>query len=207
MTFTLFQLEAEKSAAASKGPLKATERKDPTEMSVSGVYYHCPLVGQEVRPREEIELKIREFLYAQAEEEPVLGYALIIQTANKNREKVKMCTETMCKYLDNIIVNGEDEKFRKIRLGNKTFQEQVFHIEGAVEFLKSAGFQEKTLPFKEGEEAFLVMTEEMAINTGQLLEVKEALLTAEPVLPQLDRGLQVKCPVQATFMNNPQHIV
>jgi UBX domain-containing protein 6 len=68
--------------------------------------------------------KIREFLYSQLEHERGLTATLIIHTCNKPRERVDTCVETLCKYLDNIIQNPAEQKYRKIRMSNKV----NFHI-------------------------------------------------------------------------------
>ena len=46
----------------------------------------------------------------------------------------------MTRYLENIINNPEEPKFRRIRLANRVFQDKVQPIRGAFEFLQSAGF-------------------------------------------------------------------
>ena len=45
------------------------------------------------------------------------------------------------RYLDNMIKNPDDEKYRKIRKNNKIFAEKVAPVEGAEEFLEAIGFQ------------------------------------------------------------------
>lgn len=54
----------------------------------SGVYFHCPLIGPEVLPKAEMKQRIKEFLYAQLEEEKGLTACLIIHTFAKDSEKV-----------------------------------------------------------------------------------------------------------------------
>ena len=53
-----------------------------------------------------------------------------------------------CSYLDNIINNPAEVKFRKIRVQNKNFQEKVLCVIGSDLFLKAIGFQLKVLPFE-----------------------------------------------------------
>jgi hypothetical protein len=55
-------------------------------------------------------------------EDPEMTSAVMIHTFNKSPEKVKVCVETLVKYLDNIINHPDDDKFRKIRANNKAFQ-------------------------------------------------------------------------------------
>ena len=52
-----------------------------------------------------------------------------------------MCVDTLVKYLDNIINNPTDEKYRKIRKSNKAFTERVASLEGTDIYLSAVGFQ------------------------------------------------------------------
>ncbi|KAG1686083.1 UBX domain-containing protein 6 [Nymphon striatum] len=158
-------------------------------LAVSGVYFHCPLIGNDVLPRSEIEEKIKEFLYNQLHEERGLTACLIIHTCNKNIVKVQACIETLKKYIDNILIHPDEDKYIKIRVNNKVFQEKVLPIEGSSDFLIAAGFEKKILRISEdNEEEFLVFTPECS---DFLVELKESLDAAEPILPELYRNLQV----------------
>ena len=157
-------------------------------------------------PKKEMESRIQEFLLSQLADEPEMTSALMIQTLNKDPEKIKVCVETLSKYLDNIISHPGEEKYCKIRVQNKAFQERVCKLEGTQEFLQAAGFAVQMMPHADGvDEAFYVMNEEMALATERLMNVKEYLLIAEPIRPELDRGLRVFYPSpQATRMAVPQ---
>lgn len=73
-------------------------------------------------------------------------------------------------------------------------------IEGALDFLYAAGFQQKKLLNNDMEEDFLVWTPENCdINT--LIMLTEALKSAEPIPLELDRNLQVLLPTQASKRN------
>jgi UBX domain-containing protein 6 len=96
--------------------------------------------------------------------------------------------DTLVKYLDNVINNPTEEKYRKIRLSNKAFKERVSQLNGTDEFLQACGFQIKQLPFEDHEEGFYIMSEDMAGDTERLNGIKEILLAAEPIQYQLDRG-------------------
>lgn len=52
-----------------------------------------------------------------------------------------MCIETLCKYIDNLLENPGEEKFRRIRCGNKAFQDRVKSVEGGTQFLLCAGYE------------------------------------------------------------------
>ena len=89
---------------------------------------------------------IEEFLLTQLASEPEMTSSLMIHTLNKDKEKVRMCIDILMKYLDNIMKHPGEEKYCRIRVENKAFQEKVAPINGSVEFLQAAGFEQKTLP-------------------------------------------------------------
>uniref|UniRef100_A0A1D1XUY9 UBX domain-containing protein 1-A n=1 Tax=Anthurium amnicola TaxID=1678845 RepID=A0A1D1XUY9_9ARAE len=55
--------------------------------------------------------------------------------------KVKRAFQTLLTYVGNVAKNPNDEKFRKIRLSNATFQDRVGSLEGGIEFLELCGFE------------------------------------------------------------------
>ncbi|XP_043719946.1 vicilin-like seed storage protein At2g18540 [Telopea speciosissima] len=55
--------------------------------------------------------------------------------------KVKRAFQTLLTYVGNVAKNPNEEKFRKIRLNNPSFQERVGSLKGGVEFLEVAGFE------------------------------------------------------------------
>jgi len=72
-------------------------------------------VGEEVYSRDEMKTRIKDFLYSQLDsEERGLTAVLIIHTCNSPRERVAVCLETLSKYIDNILQNPTELKFRKI---------------------------------------------------------------------------------------------
>ncbi|TYI36058.1 hypothetical protein ES332_A03G116500v1 [Gossypium tomentosum] len=54
--------------------------------------------------------------------------------------KVKRAFQTLLTYIGNVARNPDEEKFRKIRLNNQTFQDRVGSVKG-VEFLELCGFE------------------------------------------------------------------
>ena len=168
----------------------------PGQLAVAGVFFKCDLVGGGPGTREEIKARIREFLYAQLEEEKGLTAVLIIQTLNSPRERVELCVETLCKYIDNIIKNPTEGKFRKIRKSNKAFKERVASLEGSSEFLEGCGFHSKQMEGPDGSlEEFWVFPEEMT-DIENLEAMKDTLHGAEPVAAELDRNVTVLPPTQ-----------
>ncbi len=193
------QLEEQRAASRQAAALGANYAK-PQEVNldgspmldVTGIYFKCPMIGPVVLPKKEMEVAIKDFLYSQLVEEPEMTTALIIHTVNKDSAKVKVCVETLCKYVDNIIDHPTEEKFWKIRVGNKAFQERVSALEGTSEFLQAAGFQLKAVPGPSGpEEMHYIMDAENAQNLPRLQSLKDVLMAAEPIRPELDRNVKV----------------
>jgi len=50
---------------------------------------------------------------------------------------------TLKAYMINILNNPEEEKFQKIRIENKVFQDRIAKVNGAIVFLKAVGFEEE----------------------------------------------------------------
>uniref|UniRef100_A0AAR2LEX2 UBX domain-containing protein 6 n=1 Tax=Pygocentrus nattereri TaxID=42514 RepID=A0AAR2LEX2_PYGNA len=171
--------------------------KDPSCFSVSGVYFICPLTGKTLT-KSEREVHIKEAILLRFSENPVEASVMMIHTFNKDREKVKAAVDIISKYVDNICKNPTEEKYRKIKVSNKVFQEKVSGIEGSREFLQALGFESAMLPVdgQEGTEEFLVLAEQEAAALEQMKERKEQLQNGEPVRAKLDRQPQVYRPSQ-----------
>lgn len=73
-------------------------------------------------------------------------------------------------------------------------------IEGALEFLKAAGFEKQKLLNNDNEEDFLVWSPDRC-DIENLIILIEALKSAEPIPIELDRNLQVLMPSQARMRN------
>ncbi|XP_018372312.1 PREDICTED: UBX domain-containing protein 6 [Trachymyrmex cornetzi] len=201
------ELELERKAAqqsllqSEDTAIKEKKIVDPSIFAVTDVFFRCPYLSDEILSRDEWKKKIREFLYEQLMgEEAGLTACLIIQSCNSGKEKIEGCVETLGKYLDNIINNPNVEKYWKIRMCNKIFQEKVLPIEGALDFLKAAGFEQQKLLHNENEEDFLVWSPGNC-NIENFMMLNEALRSAEPIPIELDRNLQVLMPSQARVRN------
>ncbi|XP_075986324.1 GDI interacting protein 3 isoform X2 [Anticarsia gemmatalis] len=194
--------KANETASASKSST-TEERKEiemdlPKNFAASGVYFKCPLISNDILPRDEWKRNIKTFLYEQLEQERGLTACLMIQSCNSNREKIDTCVETLCKYLENIITYPEEEKYQKIRMSNRAFRERVQPLEGAMELLQAAGFVQEKLTNAEGvEEEFLVFHADNVPSVESLTTLIDGLRTAEPIQLELDRNLQVLLPSQA----------
>ncbi|NWR77013.1 UBXN6 protein, partial [Centropus unirufus] len=187
-------------AAASEEGL-SLEEKDLTcldkdgaaALSVSGVYFLCPLTGAVVR-KDQKERHLREAIQSYFSVDPVAASIMEIHTFNKDRQKVRAGVETVAKYLDNIYLHPEEEKYWKIKLQNKVFQERISCLEGIHRFFQAIGFEKKTLPApgqgkesKQTTEEYYVLKEEMLTKLEDLKDYKEQLLSSEPMRAQLDR--------------------
>lgn len=190
------EIEAEKQAELEGAAAAASPREIALDSApvLTAILFKCPDIGPAVLPKDEMDNYIEEFLLSELEAEPQMTSALMIQTLNKDKEKVRICNETLIKYLDNVINNSTEDKFRKIRIGNKVFKERVSELKGTDEFLQACGFQIRSLPFENGNEDFYYLEDEYALDTERLMNIKEMLLEAEPIVPQLDRALKVFYP-------------
>ncbi|XP_026316157.1 UBX domain-containing protein 6 [Hyposmocoma kahamanoa] len=197
------ELENESNASKSEPhvderPRSPEEVDLPRNFAAAGVFFRCPIISNDILPRDEWKKNIKTFLYEQLAEERGLTACLIIQSCNNNRDKVEKCVETLCKYLENIVTQPDEEKFQKIRMSNRAFTERVQPIEGAMELLFAAGFTQQKITNADGvEEDYLVFNRDLVPNTDNLVTLIDALRTAEPIQLELDRNLQVLLPSQA----------
>ncbi|XP_023153004.1 UBX domain-containing protein 6 [Amphiprion ocellaris] len=190
------ELEAEAAALAEKEKAAAAEGskvpvRDPACLSVSGVYFTCPLTGATLT-KSEREVHIKEAILMRFEEDAIEASVMMIYTFNKDREKVKAAVDIISKYVENICKNPTEEKYRKIKLSNKVFQEKVRSAEGSREFLQALGFISVMLPVEgqEEEEEFLVLPEQSPDALELMKERRDRLQRGEPVRAQLDRQPQ-----------------
>ncbi|XP_052313195.1 UBX domain-containing protein 6-like isoform X4 [Oncorhynchus keta] len=190
------ELEAEAAAVAAteKEKITAVEGssvKDPAFLSVTGVYFTCPLTGATLT-KSEREVHIKEAIFMRFEEDAVEASIMMVHTFNKDREKVKAAVDIISKYIENICKNPTEEKYRKIKLSNKVFQEKVKTVEGSREFLQAVGFQSIMLDVEGQEESeeFLVLMEHDPEALEVMKESMDRLQRGEPVRAQLDHQPQ-----------------
>lgn len=186
------------------GEKEEVECEGPSSLAAQGVYFKSDLVGGPPATREVMKKRIKDFLYGQLEGEQGLTAVLIIHTCNSPRDRVELCVETLSKYIDNIVNNPAEAKFRKIRKSNKAFRERVAALEGTQEFLEGCGFQIKQMEGPDGQmEDFWVFPDENT-DFGTLAAMRDTLKGAEPVTAELDRGLLVIPPQQKMCRELPQ---
>jgi UBX domain-containing protein 6 len=95
--------------------------------------------------------------------------------------QVAQCVDTLCRYLQNIMQNPTEEKFQKIRMSNRVYQERVAPLEGIQDFLIAAGFKAMKLPFQDGEEDFWVFSEDN-LDSNETLQVSVLYLFFERMI-------------------------
>ncbi|XP_073542401.1 UBX domain-containing protein 6 [Phyllobates terribilis] len=191
-----------------KEEMKVTPENKKPETGKSSIYnimFRCPLTGEMLR-REEIESHIKKSIEMLSVADPISASIMKIHTFNKDRDKVKLGVETMARYLKNIIGNPNDEKYQKIKLSNKVFQEKVICMKGAPEFFEAVGFEKKTLALQEQDvqEEFYVLGSDTLDRLNDLQSYHDSLLSGEPLIAILDRQPQIFVPsLQAAKFDLP----
>lgn len=169
------------------------EKKIDLSTHQERVLFKSTVLGPNERyTKDEIEDRIGQTLVDQLDQEPLLIAVTLLFTANyKKQEKLDKCIETLCKYVENILKNPGDEKYRKIRIENAIFKENVYSIKYSDMVLKKAGFKPMSLPKRENEneldEHFVYDQEDLR----PLEALKEALSLGQPILPELDRNIKI----------------
>jgi len=173
------------------------------------IRFCCPVCPVSL-PREEIFVHLKQCLVNDLESEPLMISITMIHTLNQDKKKIENCIRVLSRYLQNIIDNPDEEKYRKIRRTNKVIQDKVANIEGAEEFLiKGCGFELQTLPYEDAEETtvhtFYVMNNSLAYDTEQLLTAMQMLTDAEPLDIGIERNVKVYEPsISVTKIEVPQ---
>jgi UBX domain-containing protein 6 len=144
--------------------------------------------------KEDIENQIEQRILEQVESEPILASVTLLLTANYNQaDKLNKCKELLNKMADNILNNPNDDKYKRIRVENKLFNENVLSLKYSQFVLTNVGFKARKLALKDDEpdikEDFFVFDND--VNIKNLEELKSALVLSEPVLPELDRDIKI----------------
>ncbi|GAB1301214.1 UBX domain-containing protein 6 [Apodemus speciosus] len=191
------ELQAEATSSNNLGAPGTNSVPEPKEeisphLAVPGVFFICPLTGVTLR-RDQRDAHIKQAILSHFSMDPVAASIMKIHTFNRDRDRVKLGVDTIAKYLDNIHLHPEEEKYQKIKLQNKVFQERINCLEGSHEFFEAIGFKKVTLPVpdQEGQEEFYILGEEARAQPQNLERHKQQLLGAEPVRATLDRQLRV----------------
>lgn len=161
------QLEAERQQQIDEAVNNSNQSKEkhvPKVCQTNGVYFKCPLTDTKLQ-RHEIDDHLLELLaqfieqhknsmancYNAPEPEDFKILLNIVYTINDcTDEKYKTCMATLTTYLNNIISNPDQEKFRKIRKSNKAFQNRIANFNCGSNLLEIIGFGITMLPNNEG---------------------------------------------------------
>ena len=163
-----------------------------TNLAANGVYFVCPLTDEKIQRHQfdnHLSTLLDQFL-AQSQgsvgspdsEDRSVLLNLIFTLNDSNLEKYQTCIKTFTSYLSNVVKNPGEEKFRKIRRGNKAFQSRIVTLRGAEKLLNVIGFNMTNL---DGDD-FLIFTDE---NTEILQSWLDSFLK-DPcsIVFELDRG-------------------
>uniref|UniRef100_A0A182R5J6 UBX domain-containing protein n=1 Tax=Anopheles funestus TaxID=62324 RepID=A0A182R5J6_ANOFN len=200
------ELEAERKAKeaghtsdqAETAETETVAQEARSDYAVRGVFFRCPMIGDEVLPYKEWKGKIKEFLYEQLAADRGLTACLIIYNCNP-KDKAEVCIETLTKCIENIINNPNEEKYKKLRMSNRMFCDKIKVCEGSLDFLRAAGFAEIELD----NEPHLIWSEDNIDPECSLEVLLEALKASETIPVVLDRNLQVLLPSQVRRNNLP----
>uniref|UniRef100_A0A8C6RS04 UBX domain-containing protein 6 n=1 Tax=Nannospalax galili TaxID=1026970 RepID=A0A8C6RS04_NANGA len=190
------ELQAEATASGSpdspgtNNTVPESKEEVSPHLAVPDVYFKCPITGATLR-RDQRDARIKEAILSHFSTDPVAASIMKVHTFNRDRDRVKLGVDTIAKYLDNIILHPKEEKYQRIKLQNKVFQERINCLEGTHDFFKAIGFQKMLLPGpdQEGQEEFYVLGE--AVKPQSLERHKEQLLRTQPVRATLDRQRRV----------------
>ncbi|KAK6109962.1 PUB domain family protein [Brugia pahangi] len=180
------------------------EREFEHSAAVSGVYFTCDLLGDDLQlTKNEMRKKVEIFLRTQLADDPLVASTLMIFSLN-GPDKRQNASETIQKYLKNLIESPDESKYHRIRINNKIFQERVSCANGGKEFLMACGFEEKDLINNEQQEPFLVIPDNKAMDTYSLIQALEILQTGQAVPLKLSRNAAVYKLEANQVITNPQ---
>ncbi|VDD88276.1 unnamed protein product [Enterobius vermicularis] len=154
---------------------------------IQNVYFTCELLGEELKlTKYEMRKKVEDFLRLQLDDDALVASSLMIFSLNG--EKRQIASETLQKYVQNLIEHPEETKYRRIRMSNKALKDRVLCVKGGLEFLLACGFEEKLESLDNSTpEKFLIITEEKAMDIASLVQALEILRAGEPVPLKLYR--------------------
>lgn len=75
------------------------------------------------------------------------------QSHKDDEARVKKAFQTLLTYVGNVARSPEEEKYRKIRVSNPSFQERVGSLKGGIQFLEICGFEKES-------DGFLIIPQE-----------------------------------------------
>ena len=114
---------------------------------------------------------------------------MLLHTASADPDKLAVCIKTLITYISNLEANPTDVKYRRIRVGNKAFQERVASLAGGLEFIAAVGFSQFS---EEEQDSFISF--EGDVDVTRLQQAREILQSTQPLKGKLDRNTTVYSP-------------
>jgi len=179
--------EMVKSAGSTKPAPAPVVQREPEVISQMGLRLLCPLCSASFTKQAVYE-HIEECLVTQLDLEPLKTTCIMIHAMNKDPELLNTGVNTLVRYVENLINNPEDEKFKKIRVQNKAFQTRIVPLVGGVEYLELVGY---TLITDEGDssEQYYIMLDTPPIE--HMTRCNDELKKGSKLTPTLDRDIKV----------------
>lgn len=162
-------------------------QREPEVISQMGLRLLCPLCSASFTKQAVYE-HIEQCLVTQLDLEPLKTTCIMIHAMNKDPELLNTGVNTLVRYVENLINNPEDEKFKKIRVQNKAFQARIVPLVGGVEYLELVGY---TLITDEGDssEQYYIMLDTPPIE--HMTRCNDELKKGSKLTPTLDRDIKV----------------
>lgn len=171
--------------------VRNTEVEDvlPEQYSADGVKFVSALSGEVLSERDLLAHYKENLLLKLGSDEATDASCKMLRTLNKDKSRIEIAIKTLCKYIDNIIENPNEEKYKKIRKENKAFTDRVAALEGTEEFLNAVGFKLTMISVNEKEELYFVLPND--VDLENLKKAKDDLLSSRPLSSKLHRDLRV----------------
>ncbi|KRY36032.1 UBX domain-containing protein 6 [Trichinella spiralis] len=186
--------EARRQLEFSEGVEKSNEKNDQPEivevagpLALCDIFFTCDLLGDDVvLPKEQLIKAVEDHLRDCLEQEPLIASSIMIYSLNSSTRSAEVVA-VLKKYLGNLLEKGDEEKYRRIRMANKIFEEKVLPVKGALEFLHAVGFNE----VDENNEKYLSIEQSVAADVERLTLAMDCLLSGEAVKLKLHRNRKI----------------
>ncbi|OUC42550.1 PUB domain protein [Trichinella nativa] len=174
--------------------VKSNEKNDQPEivevagpLTLCDIFFTCDLLGDDVvLPKEQLIKAVEEHLRDCLEQEPLIASSIMIYSLNSSTRSAEVVA-VLKKYLGNLLEKGDEEKYRRIRMANKIFEEKVLPVKGALEFLHAVGFNE----VDENNEKYLSIEQSVVADVERLTLAMDCLLSGEAVKLKLHRNRKI----------------
>ncbi|KAI6231301.1 UBX domain-containing protein 6 [Aphelenchoides besseyi] len=111
--------------------------------AVASVLFTCQGLGnQKPMPKDKLLIKIEEVLRDRLISEPLESSIKMIWTLNE-RTRIDQGVQLLVRYINNVLADPSDPKFRSIKTSNKSYIEKILSLKGGPELMKAIGFLEQ----------------------------------------------------------------